>query len=43
MKGKYIVLFVDGSSDSVYAEDKCEAYEIAQDRFEKKIADIWRD
>jgi hypothetical protein len=40
---KYIVLFADGTSDWFYAEDKSEAYEIALDRFEKQIADIWRD
>jgi hypothetical protein len=43
MKGKYIVLFNDGTTDYVYAEDKGEAYEIALDRFTKKIADVWRD
>ena len=37
MRGKYIVLFNDGTSDWVYAEDKSEAYEIALDRFEKQI------
>lgn len=43
MKQKYIVLFEDGTTDYVYAEDKADAYEIALDRFEKRIADVWRD
>lgn len=43
MKGTYVVLFEDGTIDYIMAEDKSDAYELAMDRFTKKIADIWRD
>lgn len=43
MKGKYIVLFNDGTSSFVFAEDISEAYAIALDSFSKSIVDIWRD
>lgn len=42
MKGKYIILFKDGTIDYIYACDKSEAYELALDTFTKDIEDIWR-
>ena len=43
MRGKYTVLFNDGTHDYVWAECIDEAYAIALDRFCKSIVDIWRD
>ena len=43
MKFKYTVLFEDGSTSAIYASDVSEAYELALDKFTKKIADIWCD
>lgn len=43
MQHRYTVLFTDGTIDYILATDKCEAYELAIDKFIKTVADIWLD
>lgn len=43
MQHRYTVLFTDGTIDYILATDKCEAYELAIDKFIKTVVDIWLD
>ena len=43
MKGKYTILFEDGTIDYVLAYDISEAYELAMDMKNVSVKDIWLD